>query len=271
MRQTSEDILREALGEELEQEISRVPPDEQIRAQHTFSRTFRKKMKKVLENPDLPKAADDAERAQTEPGMRNPGKRKQIRILAACIACFLVVGIVLGSQTEWFSPDSSFSESADTSGASGAAGEEIREPGSGGGDSSVSGVPEESLAEQDETENNLENVTMTVTEAENYSAEILVENGSDEYLWYGDEYSLERLDEETDTWQPVEETAEVAYNDLAYNVYAGGSSRWRADWTKRYGALAPGTYRIVKVLYVGRDGGEDTAHRMTAEFTIGEP
>ena len=272
MRRTSEDIMREALREQLEQEISKVPSDEQIRGMHTFSRRFRRRMKPLLENPDSAGAGDHRGGAEAETGVRSPGEsRRNVRILAACIACFLVLGAALGVRNGWFSlsPESGLSGAADTAASSESVREEAEEPDNADADSGGQGGTGQGSGEQ--AENDLENVTMTVTAAGNSSAEILVENGSDEYIWYGDAYSLEKLDEETDTWLPVQESGETAYNDLAYHVYAGGSSRWTADWTERYGVLAPGTYRIVKVLYVGRDGGGENARTMTAEFTVGNP
>ena len=341
MKQTSEKIMKQILLEQMEKEFSMAPSDREIARQHMFSRRFRKKMELLGTGKD----------PREIPGKRGVAdrkiKRRNIRILAACIACFLVLGIALTAWTDLFSfhnedeasgaadmeaaeetakvfgsdeegsgqtlTDSSASLEQDT------ASEEVRmvmldgklyvdtgeisQPGRCGVadftlDSSVEhGEPEENYQTNFGTgydgqwgmrenridicidgawyvfayqENDLEDVSMVVTEATDTSAEIRIENDSDLYFWYADTYSLEYFNEETGSWEQIPETGEYSYHDLAYHVLAGESSRWQTDWTERYGSLEDGTYRIVKILYEGQEAGDDGAHTMMAEFTIGE-
>ena len=341
MKQTSEKIMKQILLEQMEKELSTVPSDREIGRQHTFSRKFKKNIE-LLEN------GKDLREISGGKGMSDRNiKQRNIRILAACIACFLVLGIALAAWTDLFS----FRDEGLTSGAADMAateetaevfGNDTGDTGEGGADvsSSVADGAQESEPrmvmldgklyvdtgeitfddrsgevdfkldssvdqgeprENNQTnfgagytgqwgmrenriniciddvwhvfayqENDLQDVSMIVTEATDTSVEIQVENNSDLYFWYADPYSLEYFNEENASWELVPDTGEYSYHDLAWQVYAGEASRWRADWTERYGRLEDGTYRIVKILYEGQEAGDEVAHTMMAEFTLGE-
>lgn len=341
MKQISEKIIKQILLEQMEKELSRVPSDREIARQHTFSRKFKRNMKLLEEEKDLQEISGKRGLAVRKIKQRN------IRILAACIACFLVLGIALTAWTDLFSfhDESLTSGAADLAATEGEAesfGNDTGDYDEKGTDSSSSlagraesqeprmvmldgklyvdtgeitdagrcgvmdftldssveqGQPTENYQTNFGTgysgqwgmrenridicindvwhvfayqENDLEDVSMVVTEATDTSAEVRMENNSDLYFWYGDFYSLERFNEETASWELVPENGEYSYHDLAWQVYAGESSWWQADWTERYGRLEDATYRIVKILYEGQEAGDDVAHTMMAEFTIGE-
>ena len=59
-------------------------------------------------------------------------------------------------------------------------------------------------------ENDLEDVSLTVSSAAALSAEIQIENQSEQDLSYGESYSLEVFEEETATWMPLMERGEIS-------------------------------------------------------------
>lgn len=117
-------------------------------------------------------------------------------------------------------------------------------------------------------ENNLEGVSMEVTENTNTSAIITTTSTSDLEVIYGDSYILECQDSKTGEWNELYTGKELAYHDIAYVVKKGGSAEWKVDWKEYYGELEPGTYRIVKKYFVNRETGDDTDYTLMAEFIV---
>ena len=270
MRQSSDHMIKQALFEQMEQELSGVPSGEQIRRQHIFSRQFEERMKPIL-------AAGGAVcngKACEAKKRKRAGSGKNIRVLAACIACVLVLGAAFGAwknlrpfQSESVESGAGITanESGELSGNASQDAEGSEAPGNFSQDEGSSEMPGGASQDTGESENEAP-VRMTVTEVTSVSATILMENRSDQYFWYGDAYHLEQWDAEKGVWEPVPESDSCAWEDLAYHLPAGDSSEWRADWTARYGALTPGTYRMVKEVYEGQESSRE--YTVAAEFSL---
>ena len=89
-------------------------------------------------------------------------------------------------------------------------------------------------------------------------------------LIYGEGYHLEVLN--GDTWEDVPTIIEDwAFTDIGYTVPAEGESEEEINWEWLYGKLAPGTYRITKVL-MDSDRNDPSvnvpAYPLTAQFVI---
>ena len=120
-------------------------------------------------------------------------------------------------------------------------------------------------------ENNLDGVSMEITEHTNHSLTLEVSNNTDLTVQYGDYYTLEMFDEEIDTWVLVPYTdSEIAFHDLAYMPKKNEPVSWSVDWTQMYGELNAGTYRIVKTVDVLHETGGFTSYTLMAEFEITE-
>lgn len=351
MKKNSEYIIKSILRESLEAELSAVPSDEQLRRQHTFSREFEEKMKPVLESQKGSAGGKTIAAGRSLKKNKSGGnKQRSVRILAACIACFLVLGAAFGVGRLLFSPKGGMGSASPESSGMAEGSSQCQDSAFGDGGSAEEGsggntadqaAEETDLAETvwmvrldgklytdtgeisgasrcgtadftlDSTveqgvptengqtnfgagydgqwgmrenrievcvdgswhifawqENDLEDVSLTVSSAAALSAEIQIENQSEQDLSYGESYSLEVFEEETATWMPLMERGEISWHDLAYEVSAGTSSSQTVDWTDRYGQLSPGTYRIVKQIYVGQGDAETAGHTLMAEFSV---
>ena len=118
-------------------------------------------------------------------------------------------------------------------------------------------------------ENNLEGVTMSVSDVTADGCTVVFQNDSKEELTFGEDYILERLDAETLEWRPVYIVLEGEYGfDLiGYPVAAGESRDWEVNWNWLYGSLEPGTYRIVKNVSQSGAAGY-TGYTMSQEFEV---
>lgn len=120
-------------------------------------------------------------------------------------------------------------------------------------------------------ENNLDGVSMEITEYTNHSLTLEVSNNTDLTVQYGDYYTLEMFDEEIDTWVLVPYAdSEIGIHDLAYMPKKNEPVSWSVDWTQMYGELNAGTYRIVKTVDVLHETGGFTSYTLMAEFEITE-
>ncbi|MBQ4524010.1 MAG: hypothetical protein IJA10_13825 [Lachnospiraceae bacterium] len=118
-------------------------------------------------------------------------------------------------------------------------------------------------------ENDLEGVTMEVTENTKHTITMEIKNTTDSKLQYGDDYSLEKYEEDIDTWTGVPYlNSDIGFHDIAYPVEKGKNSTWSADWMNLYGELEEGKYRVVKEVQVWQESGEVSFHTLTAEFEI---
>ena len=89
-------------------------------------------------------------------------------------------------------------------------------------------------------------------------------------LIYGEGYHLEVLND--DTWEDVPTIIEDwAFTDEGFILPAEGESEEEINWEWLYGKLAPGTYRITKVL-MDSDRNDPSvcvpAYPLTAQFII---
>lgn len=88
MGQTAQEILREALLNQMEKEASGVPSTEQIRRMHRFSDRFLKYMEQLI------KREEEKQKKKRVPfaGQKNLiGKKSVMRIAAACIVCVIAI------------------------------------------------------------------------------------------------------------------------------------------------------------------------------------
>ncbi|MCI8507828.1 MAG: hypothetical protein HFJ06_04600 [Lachnospiraceae bacterium] len=118
-------------------------------------------------------------------------------------------------------------------------------------------------------ENNLEGVSLKVTENNSHSITLEISNDTDLEVQYGDAYLLEVFDKDLKTWVSVPYILEsVAFHDIAYIVNKGETNSQSMDWTSIYGELEKGKYRIVKEVSDFRETGDYTVHTLTDEFEI---
>lgn len=118
-------------------------------------------------------------------------------------------------------------------------------------------------------ENNLEGVSMSVSDVTADGCTVVFQNDSGEELTFGEDYSLERLDAETSEWRDVRIVLEEEYgfNSIGYPVADGESRDWAVSWNWLYGSLEPGTYRIVKSVSLSGAAGY-TGYTMSQEFEV---
>jgi len=117
-------------------------------------------------------------------------------------------------------------------------------------------------------ENNLDGVTMRVTDNTEHSLTLEIQNDGNVSVQLGDPFSLEYFDRTTDTWLPVPQLADLAFHDIGYEVKEGGMGTWPVDWSALYGALEEGTYRIVKTVWLSQNAGQGEPYTLTAAFEI---
>lgn len=132
-------------------------------------------------------------------------------------------------------------------------------------------------------ENNIEGLTMTVSDITEGGCIVHFQNDSGRELTFGEDFSLEKLYLESDgtlwenekgeavrEWEyvPVVVYGDWGFNSIGYPVENGTKRDWSVDWTWLYGNLEPGTYRIVKG--VSDTTGEDgyTSYTISAEFEV---
>lgn len=118
-------------------------------------------------------------------------------------------------------------------------------------------------------ENNLDGVSLKVTECTKYSLTMEISNNTDLQVEYGEDYLLEVFDEEIQTWTSVPyKDTEVAFHDIAYVMTKGEPAVLSVDWTSMYGELEEGRYRIVKEVNDSRETGDYTTYTLMDEFEI---
>lgn len=120
-------------------------------------------------------------------------------------------------------------------------------------------------------ENDLEGVTINVEENTKHTITMKINNTTDSRLQYGDDYCIEKYEEDIDTWTGLSYlNSDIGFHDIAYPVEKGKNSTWSADWMNLYGELGEGKYRIVKEVQVWEESGEVSFHTLTTEFEIVE-
>lgn len=97
-------------------------------------------------------------------------------------------------------------------------------------------------------ENNLEGVSLELSGFTATGGTVTVCNESDQEIIFGEDFSLEMLDQETKEWTyvPIVVDGEWGFESIGLPVSSQETRDWTVDWTWLYGELAPGHYRIVK-------------------------
>lgn len=85
----------------------------------------------------------------------------------------------------------------------------------------------------------------------------------------GSWYILETWTQEKG-WQEAPYFAEVAWTEEAWTIANNEISEWPVDWTRLYGELPPGKYRISKEILNVREPGDYDKVIVTDEFEISE-
>lgn len=120
-------------------------------------------------------------------------------------------------------------------------------------------------------ENNLDGVTMRVTESTDSSVTLEIVNETDKDIQYGDDFILEKKDNDSGEWRRVQTIIDdYGFNDIAHIVQKGTPSIEEIDFEWLYGKLEAGTYRIVKELIDYKGTGENINYWYSAEFMVGE-
>lgn len=81
-------------------------------------------------------------------------------------------------------------------------------------------------------------------------------------VWYELEVS------EGGQWKPAPIYAEVCWEDIAWIIPKEEVTQWEVNWTRIYGSLSPGNYRIVKEIMDFRQTGDFDTCSSYAYFTI---
>lgn len=85
-------------------------------------------------------------------------------------------------------------------------------------------------------------------------------------LMTGEAYFLER--EISGRWETVSMKTEAAWEDVAYEIEADKTIRWKIDWSELYGELPDGKYRIGKEIDDLTAAGVYDSYTYYAEFEI---
>lgn len=114
--------------------------------------------------------------------------------------------------------------------------------------------------------NTLPDVRLSMNKYKSWEGEVSLRNNAEESYTYGEWFEIQyKYGEE---WHRVPYISEFGYNDIAYALPAGKSEAIHINWSKIYGELPVGTYRIVKDVIVYRSPGDYDKHYLAAEFEI---
>lgn len=109
----------------------------------------------------------------------------------------------------------------------------------------------------------LDKVSMIIKDGTLTGATIVIKNTSNEELTSGEWFRIDKL-EENGEWKKVKSINDnYAFIAIAWVINARGEFEDNVDWSKLYGKLRKGHYRIVKEVYV--DGNKKVLY---AEFDI---
>lgn len=104
---------------------------------------------------------------------------------------------------------------------------------------------------KDNNEYTLKNVTMNIKEntlTKSGATIIITDNNKVKYT-YEEYYKLEkRIDH---IWYELKPSGDVLFNEMGYLVDDNNELEMNIDWSKTYGNLTSGKYRIVKRIYDG--------------------
>ena len=114
--------------------------------------------------------------------------------------------------------------------------------------------------------NTLPDVKLSMNKYKSWEGEVSLRNNAEESYTYGEWFEIQyKYGEE---WHRVPYISEFGYHDIAYALPAGKSEAIHINWSKIYGELPVGTYRIVKDVIDYRSPGDYDKHYLAAEFEI---
>lgn len=114
--------------------------------------------------------------------------------------------------------------------------------------------------------NTLPDVRLSMNKYKSWEGEVSLRNNAEESYTYGEWFEIQyKYGEE---WHRVPYISEFGYYDIAYALPEGESEEIHINWSKIYGELPVGTYRIVKDVIVYRSPGDYDKHYLAAEFEI---
>ena len=114
--------------------------------------------------------------------------------------------------------------------------------------------------------NTLPDVKLSMNKYKSWEGEVSLRNNAEESYTYGEWFEIQyKYGEE---WHRVPYISEFGYYDIAYALPAGKSEAIHINWSKIYGELPVGTYRIVKDVIDYRSPGDYDKHYLAAEFEI---
>lgn len=130
-------------------------------------------------------------------------------------------------------------------------------------------------------EDDFNGVTMRVTKFDNKGAVLTVCNDTEEDIGYGEDFILERYNEETATWEYVTiygdrdsddesvEKPKYGFHDILYYVEKQSTKVVTVNWKDYYGELPKGRYRIIKkFIDLHTDAKVYDTHSLMAEFKL---
>lgn len=98
---------------------------------------------------------------------------------------------------------------------------------------------------KDKDLNDLVNMYIKEDTLTNTSATIVIEDTNPNKIIYGEDFYIEKYD--NNTWTNIDTLGEnYGFNAMAYYVNEEGKLEMNQDWTHIYGSLPKGTYRLVK-------------------------
>ena len=118
-------------------------------------------------------------------------------------------------------------------------------------------------------ENSFDGIEMKVTEATSTKVVLEITNNVRKEFIYGERFMIEYYDHETSQWLPVPAIAEnAAFHEIGYILKAATTTTVEINYEWLYGALEPGTYRIIKDIIDSNEPGDFEQYWYMAEFTI---
>lgn len=102
---------------------------------------------------------------------------------------------------------------------------------------------------ENEENRNIENVKLEIVDGSvtKTGASIIIKDTNENpYSWH-EEYKIQV--KEDGSWKDVEPIEEASFRDMAYVLDENGEFEQKIDWSKIYGELPNGTYRIIKPVY----------------------
>lgn len=86
-------------------------------------------------------------------------------------------------------------------------------------------------------------------------------------MWFGEEFRVEKKDDDNWVEVPIVVEGDYGYNDIAYMISLDDKTEHEYNWEWLYGSLEPGEYRIGIQIYA-RGNSVDEAHPVYAHFII---